>query len=281
MRIDLHTHSTVSDGTDTPAELVRAAASAGLDVVALTDHDSLEGWDDAHEAAAGCGVEFVGGVEISTEHLGRGVHLLAYFVDRADPALGAELDRIRADRWGRLHRITAALTAAGYPVGADEVTAVSGTASSVGRPHVADAMIAKGYVADREQAFTRFLSEGRVGYVPKYAPSTVTALRLVHGAGGVGVLAHPWGRGSRRVLGAASMAGLRAAGLDGIEVDHQNHDRIVRRDLRRIAEDLGLLVTGASDYHGTGKTGHDLGVNTTAPEQWERLRALAMGVGGR
>ena len=275
MRIDLHTHSNVSDGTDSPAELVRAAERAGLDIVALTDHDTTDGWDAALEAGAAGDIEVVPGLEISTELRGRGVHLLAYLVDAAHPGLQAELGRIRADRWSRLERITAGLTAAGYPLDVGDVLVHARGASSVGRPHVADAMIARGYVADREQAFASFLSEGRAGFASKYAPSTTAAIALVHEAGGVCVLAHPWGRGSRRVLRPAAIADLRAAGLDGIEVDHQNHDRIARRDLRVIAAELDLVVTGASDHHGTGKVGHDLGVNTTDPEQWERLRKLA------
>ncbi|WP_298324630.1 PHP domain-containing protein [Haloactinopolyspora sp.] len=278
MRIDLHTHSNVSDGTDTPAELVHAAERAGLDVVALTDHDTTLGWAEALEAGATCGVEVVPGLEISTELRGRGVHLLAYLVDAAHPGLQAELGRIRSDRWTRLERIAAALTAAGYPLDVDDILAHAQGASSVGRPHVADAMIALGYVADREEAFASYLSEGRAGFASKYAPPTTTAIDLVHAAGGVCVLAHPWGRGSRRVLRPSAIADLRAAGLDGIEVDHQNHDRIARRDLRALAVELDLVVTGASDYHGTGKVGHDLGVNTTDPEQWDRLRSLAAGV---
>lgn len=275
MRIDLHTHSCVSDGTDSPAQLVRAAARAGLDVVALTDHDTTDGWPAALGAAGGNDVEVVPGLEISTELRGRGVHLLAYLVDPAHSGLQAELDRIRNDRWIRLRRIAASLTVAGYPLDVEDVLAQARDASAVGRPHVADAMIARGYVTDREQAFSQFLSEGRVGFAAKYAPSTPATIALVHQAGGVCVVAHPWGRGSRRVLGPAALADLRAAGLDGIEVDHQNHDRIVRRDLRGIAAELDLVVTGASDYHGTGKAGHDLGVNTTDPEQWERLRSLS------
>lgn len=281
MRIDLHTHSSVSDGTDTPAELVHCAKRAGLDVVALTDHDTVDGWPAALDAAVGSGVEVVTGVEISTEFQGHGVHMLAYLIDPDDPVLRAQFQRIQADRRSRLRRIAETLTAAGYPLSAAEVLLAARGATAVGRPHVADAMIARGYVADREEAFKTFLSYGRVGFVEKYAPSTVDAIRGVHAAGGVCVVAHPWGRGTRRVLGPAALAELRAAGLDGIEVDHQNHDRIARRDLRGIADDLGLVITGASDYHGTGKTGHDLGVNTTAPPQWERLRSLAATAGER
>lgn len=279
MRIDLHTHSSVSDGTDRPDDLVRLAKHAHLDVVALTDHDTFDGWAAAAAAGAEVGIDFVAGVEISTELRGRGVHLLAYLVDPANRALAAELSRVRHDRRARLGRMAAALTAAGYPIDVADIMASSPDASTVGRPHVADAMIAKGYVGDREEAFGWWLSDGRPGYVAKYAPPTVEAIRLVHAAGGVCVLAHPWGRGSRRVLGPATIEALRDAGLDGIEVDHQDHDATVRRELHGLAGELGLVATGSSDYHGTGKSGHDLGVNTTAPDQWERLHSLA-GVAG-
>lgn len=275
MRIDLHTHSSVSDGTDPPAVLVRRAAEVGLDIVALTDHDTYDGWPDALEAGRGAGVEVVPGVEISTRLAGTGVHLLAYFVDPGFQPLAAELAQVRADRRARLRRIAGRLTEAGMPLTEDEILAQAAVASTVGRPHVADAMIAKGYVRHRGEAFARWLSEGRAGYIPKYAPDTFRAVELVRAAGGVAVVAHPWGRGSREALDPATVAELAANGLDGIEVDHEDHDSDTRRELADLADSLGLVATGSSDYHGTGKVGHDLGLNTTAPEQWERLSGLA------
>ncbi|WP_026875101.1 PHP domain-containing protein [Jiangella gansuensis] len=276
MRIDLHTHSSVSDGTDRPDVLVRRAKTAGLDVVALTDHDTFEGWSAALAAGEETGVEVVPGVEISTELRGHGVHLLGYLVDPADRALADELARVRADRRTRLARIAAALTAAGMPLDVADILTGSPDAATVGRPHVADAMIAKGYVHDREEAFAWWLSVGRPGYASKYAPPIGEAIDLVHAAGGVCVLAHPWGReGARRALGPSSIEALRDHGLDGIEVDHQDHNPAARRALRGLAGELGLVITGSSDYHGTGKADHELGVNTTAPQEWERLRSLA------
>lgn len=277
MRIDLHTHSNVSDGTAPPATLARQAAAAGLDVVALTDHDTYAGWAEAIEAGADSGVEVVPGVEISTRLAGSGVHLLAYFVDPLFEPLAEELRRVRADRRERLRRIADRLTAAGLPMTEAEVLAQAGHAATVGRPHVADAMIAKGFVRDRGEAFARWLSEGRAGYIRKYAPGTFEAVAMVRAAGGVSVLAHPWGRGSREALDHETISELTAAGLDGLEVDHQDHDVITRQELRLIADDLDLVVTGSSDHHGTGKVGHDLGVNTTEPAQWERLSTLALG----
>jgi 3',5'-nucleoside bisphosphate phosphatase len=269
--IDLHTHSNVSDGTDVPAALVRRAHSRGLDVVALTDHDTYDGWAEAREAADECGIELVPGVEISTELRGYGVHLLAYHVNPGYRPLARELARIRIDRRDRLQRISTRLTQAGMPVELSEILAMAKGASTVGRPHVADVMVAKGYVGSRDEAFAGWLSFGCVGYVEKYAPDLVDTIHRVHAAGGAAVLAHPWGRGSRDLFDADTLAMLAAAGLDGIEVDHQDHSSAHRQELRALAADLGLVVTGASDYHGRGKNNHELGVNVTDPVAWERL----------
>lgn len=274
-RIDLHTHSSVSDGSEAPADLVASAAAAGLDVVALTDHDTADGWVEALAAGSRAGVRVVPGIEVSTTWQGAGVHLLAYLVDAEYAPLAAELVRVRADRRQRLDAIVGRLARRGFALEVDEILAAAGPAVTVGRPHVADAMIARGYVRDRGEAFRSWLGSGRVGYVPKYAPDTADAIRMVRAAGGVSVLAHPWGRDSRWSLEPDSLAVLADAGLDGVEVDHEDHDPSTRAELRAVAGDLGLAVTGSSDYHGTGKSGHHLGVNTTAPDQWERLETTA------
>lgn len=275
MRIDLHTHSNVSDGTDRPDELVRRAAAAGLDVVAITDHDTVDGWPAARGAGSAENVLVVPGVEMSTRLRGAGVHLLAYLLDPAYPPLADELARVRDSRANRLSDMTRLLTEAGMPIDVADVLAVAGTASSIGRPHVADALIAKGYVADRAEAFNRLLAEGGPAYVPRYAPAAGDAVRIVREAGGVAVLAHPWGRASRRVLSATAIAVLAEDGLAGIEIDHEDHGPADRTALREIASAHGLVVTGSSDYHGTGKVGHALGVNTTDPAEFSRLLALA------
>lgn len=272
-RADLHTHSNRSDGTDSPAELIRKARAANLDAVALTDHDTTDGWPEAQQAADEVGITFIPGVEVSTRLRGVGVHVLAYNVDPADAALVSELARIRADRRERLKRIVAGLTSVGLALKVDDVMAQASVAATVGRPHVADAMIAKGYVTSRAEAFATWLAEGRPGYVAKYAPETSQAIRIIKAAGGVAVLAHPWGRQSKRALDPTAIAALAALGLDGLEVDHLDHDDDDRQALRGIASELGLVVTGASDYHGTGKINHPLGANVTSAAQWERLAA--------
>ncbi len=275
MRIDLHTHSSASDGTDPPEELVAKAAASGLDVVALTDHDTAAGWERAAAAAGPAGLEVVPGMEISTAHEHRSVHLLAYFLDPTHPALVAELGRILDGRNQRVPQICAKLRDLGVEVTEDDVRRAAGEAAAAGRPHVADALIAAGVVADRTEAFERFLKPGRPAFVDRYAAPLLEMIALVRAAGGVSVVAHPWGRGSRGVLDAASIEDLKRHGLAGIEVDHQDHDEVSRDALRAIARDLDLVVTGSSDFHGLGKVGHELGVNTTAPEEFERLRVLA------
>jgi 3',5'-nucleoside bisphosphate phosphatase len=275
VRIDLHTHSRASDGTQAPGELMRAAAAAGIDVIALTDHDTTDGWGEAAEAAKAAGIIFVPGMEISTRHAGRGVHLLAYLADPAYPPLAGELARILDGRDARVPVMLQKLQALGIDITADDVRRVAGPAAASGRPHVADALIELGVVRDREEAFAEYLSPGRPAYANRYAALLVEMVEIITGAGGVSVVAHPWGRHDRATLDEAALADLADRGMAGIEVDHQDHDPATRDKLRAIARNLGLVATGSSDHHGTGKVGHDLGCNTTDPEEFDRLLGLA------
>ncbi|GAA1925180.1 PHP domain-containing protein [Nocardioides lentus] len=277
-RIDLHTHSSVSDGTQTPTELVRAAAAAGIDVLGLTDHDTARGWDEAGRAAAEAGVALVRGMEISTRYGGPGgpgVHLLAYLLDPTHPGLDAELDRVLGGRGGRVPAMVEALRGLGIRITVADVEAQATDSVATGRPHVADALVALGVVGHRDQAFAEYLQEGRPAYVGRHAADLRTMVGLVADAGGVAVVAHPWGRVDPARLDGAALAGLRDAGLTGLEVDHQDHTDAQRRELRAIAADLDLVVTGSSDHHGTGKTDHDLGCHTTAPAELDRLLGRA------
>ncbi len=275
MRIDLHTHSTASDGTLAPSDVVLAAVSAGLDVIALTDHDSAEGWLEAAEAAQATGLTLLRGMEISTKLDGAGVHLLAYLPDPDHPGLAAELDRVLAGRSDRLPVMIEQLRAQGIDITADDVGTRAADAVALGRPHVADALVAKGVVADRSEAFRDWLGWGRPGYVARYAPPTRLMVETVVAAGGVPVIAHPWGRGSSRVLDRAALTALAEVGLVGLEVDHQDHAPEDRDALRALAAELDLVVTGSSDFHGAGKADHELGCNTTAPDQLDRLLVAA------
>ena len=281
MRIDLHAHSAVSDGTDTPAEFVAAAAGAGLDVVALTDHDTFDGLPAALAAGQTLGVRVVPGIEISTQLGGASVHLLGYGCRTGEPRLLAELELLRGGRDDRVPRMLAKLADLGMPVDAATLARARGDAPSIGRPHIADAMVALGYVADRREAFDRFLADDGPAYVDRYAVELATGIELVHGAGGVAVLAHPWGRSSRDLLTEDLLALLvDQHELDGIEVDHLDHDPATRAELRALAGRLGVLVTGSSDYHGFGKTDHPLGANTTAPEVLAEIDARISAAGG-
>ena len=276
MRIDLHTHSRASDGTQAPEELVRAAAAAGLDVLGLTDHDTAEGWDEAADAANDAGIILVRGMEISTRHAGgRGVHLLAYLPDPTYPPLVHELGRILDGRDARVPVMLQKLRECGIDIEVADVRRVAGDAVVTGRPHVADALVALGAVGDRDEAFAKYLSAGRPAYVDRYATPLAEMVEIVTRAGGVGVVAHPWGRHERTTLDESALAELADLGLAGIEVDHQDHDAGERRALRAIARNLGLVATGSSDHPGTGKVGHDLGCNTTDPDEFARLIDLA------
>ena len=280
VRIDLHAHSAISDGTDSPAELVAAAARAGLDVVALTDHDTFDGLPQALAAAGPAGVRVVPGIELSAEADDVSVHLLGYGCRTDDRVLLDELALIRRGRSGRIPGMLAALAALGMPLDPDVLARTSGNAASIGRPHLADALVAQGYVADRTEAFDRLLADDGPAFVPRYAAGLERAIDLIRAAGGVAVIAHPWGRVSRGVLPETYLAELAGRGLDGIEVDHNDHDAPTREQLRELAGRHGLLVTGSSDYHGTGKRDHGLGGNTTAPEVLAEIDARIARRGG-
>jgi predicted metal-dependent phosphoesterase TrpH len=273
MRIDLHTHSSVSDGTDTPAELVRRAQAVGLDVVGLTDHDTFDGLDEAVAEGDRVGVQVIRGMELSCSRHGDSVHVLAYGANPDSPGLAAEMARVRDGRLGRLAGVLAKLAALGVPVSEAEVMAQVGDSPSVGRPHIADALIKAGYVADRQEAFDRFLADGGPAHVARYTIELERGIDLIHQAGGLAVIAHPWGRGREHLLPANVLQALVSDhGLDGIEVDHQDHDDEIRRKLRMLADSLGVLATGSSDYHGTGKLDHELGCNTTDPQVFDEIQ---------
>ncbi|GHG34994.1 PHP domain-containing protein [Streptomyces hydrogenans] len=275
MRIDLHSHSTASDGTDTPAELVRNAVAAGLDVVALTDHDTTRGHAEAI-AAAPEGLTVVPGAELSCRLDGIGLHMLAYLFDPEEPALLAERELVRDDRVPRARAMVAKLQLLGVPVTWEQVARIAGD-GSVGRPHVAEALVELGVVPDVSGAFTtEWIADGGRAHVEKHELDPADAIRLVKAAGGVTVLAHPAAVKRGQVVPESALAALAEAGLDGIEVDHMDHDEPTRARLRGLAKELGLLVTGSSDYHGSRKTCR-LGEYTTDPEIYGEITRRATG----
>jgi predicted metal-dependent phosphoesterase TrpH len=275
VRIDLHCHSTASDGTDTPAELVRNAAAAGLDVVALTDHDSTRGYAEAI-AALPHGLTLVTGAELSCRIDGISMHMLAYLFDPDEPALLAERELVRDDRVPRARGMVARLNELGVPVTWEQVARIAGD-GSVGRPHVATALVELGVVPTVSDAFSQdWLSDGGRAYVAKHETDPFEAIRLVKAAGGVTVFAHPAASKRGRTVPESVIAELAVAGLDGNEVDHMDHDDDTRARLRGLAADLGLLVTGSSDYHGSRKT-CVLGEYTTDPEVYGEITRRATG----
>ncbi|MFI1013999.1 PHP domain-containing protein [Streptomyces sp. NPDC020965] len=275
MRIDLHTHSTASDGTDTPAELVRHAAAAGLDVVALTDHDTTRGHAEA-VAALPEGLTLVTGAEISCALDGVSMHLLAYLFDPAEPELLRERELLRDDRVPRAQAMVGRLRELGVPIAWDQVARIAGD-GSVGRPHIATALVELGVVPTVSDAFTpEWIADGGRAHIVKHELDPFTAVRLVKAAGGVAVFAHPAAAKRGRTVPEQAIGELAAAGLDGIEVDHMDHDRPARERLRGLARDLGLLTTGSSDYHGSRKE-VGLGEYTTDPEIYGEITRRATG----
>ncbi|MFG3223357.1 PHP domain-containing protein [Kitasatospora sp. NPDC048194] len=280
MRIDLHAHSTASDGTDSPAELVAAAVAAGLDVVALTDHDTVAGHAEAagavHALPDGTRLTVVPGAELSCVVDGISMHLLAYLFDPQEPEFARERELVRTDRFRRGRAIVERCRRLGADISWEQVQRIAG-AGSVGRPHIASALVEAGVVATVSDAFTPdWLANGGRADVRKHETDPVQAVRLVRAAGGVPVFAHPGADKRGRTVPDQVIADLAAAGLAALEVDHTDHGEDTRRRLRGLAGELGLLVTGSSDYHGSRKTVR-LGEYTTDPAVYEALLAQATG----
>lgn len=258
---DLHTHSRVSDGTESPSRVVRQAAEAGLGVVALTDHDSTAGWHEASVASRAAGITLIPGMEFSTRFGYKSVHLLAYLFDPADGDLNTETARIRESRLRRAESIVQKI-AADYALSWDDVVAQTTPGATVGRPHIADALVARGHVPTRSEAFAGILHPRTGYYLPHYAPDPLKAVRLVRAAGGVPVIAHPATRGRDAMIDEKHLGELVAAGLFGLEIDHRENTKDGKDRLRELAAKFDLVLTGSSDYHGAGKPNR-LGENTT------------------
>ncbi|MFD3461487.1 PHP domain-containing protein [Nocardia fluminea] len=278
MRIDLHTHSTASDGTDTPAELVRHAAAAGLDVVAITDHDTTGGWAEA-EAARPSGLTLVRGMEMSCTGMGEDgypvpVHLLAYLFDPADRGFAEERERLRGERVARVRAMAEKMAADGLPI--DPVAVMASAGPAVGRPHLAQALVAAGVVESVNAAFVDLLAPHGPYYAEKADTPLTRAVQLIAAAGGVSVIAHARARTRGRLLALDDIRELAGLGLGGLEIDHPDHSEADRLVLTELARELGLVRTGSSDYHGTNKT-IEIGACGTDPDQYEALIDKASG----
>lgn len=273
MTIDLHTHSTCSDGTTTPSETVALAVAAGLGGLALTDHDTTDGWDEAAAACRAAGLRFVPGIELSTEVAGRSVHILGYYMNPGYEPLVTECDRLRNERLRRAEAIVAKLVAMGVDITVPDVLVRAGTAP-VGRPHIAAAMVAAGAIADSDEAYDGFIEDGGPAYEPKHALSPQDGVALIRAAGGVAVLAHPGLSTRDAQVDLALLDALTSVGLAGVEADHAAHDEVAQKFWREAARQRSLLVTGASDFHGTRKEA-TIGAGTTSSAVVDALGHLS------
>ena len=274
MKIDLHTHSTYSDGTDKPSELINKALAAGITIIGLTDHDSVGGWQEATKALRS-GISLVPGAEISCQTTdGISVHILGLLFDANNTELMNTLEKTRENRHGRMEKIIARINEAGIDITMNDVLEQLSDGATLGRPHLADALVKKGVVTSRDEAFTQMLHNNSKYYVSHYSPTPEAALALIKAAGGVSVIAHPMASHRGRTISLETFGSLIDSGLDGIEVDHRDHSPDEKKQLISLASESNLVMTGASDYHGNGKL-NSLGEYTTNPDEWERLESRA------
>ncbi len=282
--IDLHAHSNCSDGKDSPAELVRKAKQKGIEVLAITDHDTTSGWEEALHTAGSVGIGLVPGIEVSTRakvmDRSISVHILAYLPDPKNPELKMELEKTRQSRITRAKEMVSRLSE-DYSISWSDVEAQLTDGATVGRPAIADALVAMGVVPTRSDAFSSILHKRSKYYVSDYSMDTALAIELIRGAGGVSVIAHPlidFPAGKSELdLPLKHFEQLIAAGLDGLEVDHRSVPDFAKDWLRNLALKHNLIVTGSSDYHGIGAKENQLGENTTSPDQLKRILDQATG----
>ena len=272
--IDLHTHTTCSDGTDSPFSLVKKALAAGITTLAITDHDSTAGWAEAVTAIQPQ-IELVLGAEVSClTSDGISVHMLGLLFDGEDIEIQQMLADSRDTRLPRMRKMVELLSADGINISLDDVYRATPEGATVGRPHLADALVANGVVASRDEAFLDLLNNDSKYYVTHAAPTPEDAIRTIRKAGGVAVIAHPFASRRGQTIDASTFADLVSAGLNGIEVHHRDQNAEEQETLIAIARELSLVTTGSSDYHGTGKL-NGLAENTTHQAQWEQLESLA------
>ena len=272
--IDLHTHTTCSDGTDSPFALVKKALAAGITTLAITDHDSTAGWAEATSAIQSQ-IELVLGAEVSCLTTdGISVHMLGLLFNGEDAEIQKMLADSRDTRVPRMRKMVELLAADGIKISLDDVYRAAPDGATVGRPHLADALVANGVVASRDEAFLDLLNNDSKYYVTHAAPTPEDAIRTIRRAGGVAVIAHPFASRRGQTITAETFADLVAAGLNGIEVNHRDQNAQEQETLTAIARELNLVITGSSDYHGTGKL-NGLAENTTSQAQWDQLESLA------
>ena len=272
--IDLHTHTNCSDGTDSPRDLVNKAIVQGLEVLGISDHDTTSGWKEATETLRGS-LKLALGSEISCLTTdGISVHMLGLLFDPEHAEMQQVLEETRDGRLPRMRKMIEKMRAEGMDISMADVEQAMPAGATMGRPHLADALVAKKIVKSRDEAFVDLLHNESRFYVSHTAPTPAEAIALIRRAGGVAVIAHPFASHRGQILKAEDFSNLVAAGLNGIEVDHRDQNPDERAMLRSIAKELDLVVTGSSDYHGTGKL-NSLAENHTHREQWEKLESQA------
>jgi len=272
--IDLHTHTTCSDGTDSPRELVNKAIVQGIEVLGITDHDTTSGWEEATQSLRGS-LQLALGAEISClTNDGISVHMLGLLFDPLHEEMQQVLEETRDGRLPRMRKMIEKMRAEGMDISIEDVEKAMPSGATMGRPHLADALVAKKIVKSRDEAFIDLLHNDSRFYVSHAAPTPVEAIALIRRAGGVAVIAHPFASHRGQILKAEDFTDLVSAGLNGIEVDHRDQNPDERAMLRVIALELDLVMTGSSDYHGTGKL-NSLAENHTSREQWQKLEAQA------
>jgi predicted metal-dependent phosphoesterase TrpH len=272
--IDLHTHTNFSDGTDTPAQLINKAMANGITTLAITDHDSIGGWEEA-KMALRPGLSLVLGAEISCQTVdGISVHILGLLFDPNFNQLMQTLEQTRENRYSRMERIIKRINEAGIEITMSDVLEQLADGATLGRPHLADALVKKGVVKNRDEAFTQMLHNNSKYYIPHYSPLPEEAIKLIKQAGGVAVIAHPMASHRGRVISSQTFGSIINSGLDGIEVEHRDHTPDEKKELMNLAIEFDLAMTGSSDYHGNGKL-NVLGEYTTKNDQWEKLESKA------
>jgi predicted metal-dependent phosphoesterase TrpH len=272
--IDLHTHTNFSDGTDTPAQLITKAMANGITTLAITDHDSIGGWEEA-KMALRPGLSLVLGAEISCQTVdGISVHILGLLFDPNFNQLMQTLEQTRENRYSRMERIIKRINEAGIEITMSDVLEQLADGATLGRPHLADALVKKGVVKNRDEAFTQMLHNNSKYYIPHYSPLPEEAIKLIKQAGGVAVIAHPMASHRGRVISSQTFGSIINSGLDGIEVEHRDHTPDEKKELMNLAIEFDLAMTGSSDYHGNGKL-NVLGEYTTKNDQWEKLESKA------
>lgn len=277
--IDLHTHTTASDGTDKPFEMLENAKKAGLTVVAMTDHDSIEGWREVRSKRdqIPSGLTIVPGAEVSTRtQLGMSVHIVGLLFDAKNAQLAKLLSDTRDDRIPRMEKMIEKLQVAGYQVTMQDVEEVKPVGATLGRPHLADALIKNGIVASRDEAFAELLHNNSQFYVSHWAPSPVEAIRAIAAAGGVSILAHPFAEKRGAVLTFGEVTELAAAGLNGIERNKRDQDEAAHSKIDQLSSEHNLIKVGSSDYHGSARA-NQLGEEQTPLDLWENLASKASG----